>query len=250
MLPGPIFRREMKAAAGRSEWFVPRIVLAVTLGAVVVVAGLGLLERGEWDLGVYEPAMLTTYAGIVLALLIGIEIVFLSVLTAAAASSSIAEEREKDTLPLLLLTRLTRVELVATKLAGRLAPSLLLMLTGLPMILGSAWFAGLPVLVLIEALAISVTTLAVGGSLAMVSSARSDRSGSARGEAIAWTIMWLGGIPFITLLPVRSGTLWGDLLVELRRLASWIAPSSPVSLLTDSSWFSRAGSGALSDGSS
>jgi hypothetical protein len=39
------------------------------------------------------------------------------------------------------------------------------------------------------------------------------------------------------LLPVRSGTLWGDLLVEIRRLASWIAPSSPLSLLTDPFWF-------------
>ena len=36
----------------------------------------------------------------------------------------------------------------------------------------------------------------------------------------------------------------GDLLVELRRLASWIGPSSPLSLLTDPSWLTRPGTSA------
>jgi hypothetical protein len=51
-------------------------------------------------------------------------------------------------------------------------------------------------------------------------------------------MLWLIVPPIAALMPVRPGTLWGDLLVELRRLASWIAPSSPLSLLVDWSWFS------------
>jgi hypothetical protein len=142
------------------------------------------------------------------------------------------------------LTRLTRVELVATKLTGQMMPSLLLLLTGLPIIVTSAGCAGLPATFALEALGISATSVAVGASLAILASARRDRSGAARGEAIGWTVMWLGGLPIITLMPVSSGTLWGDLLVEIRRICSWIAPSSPLSLLTDTSWMT--GSSSLS----
>ncbi len=185
---------------------------------------------------VYEAEALRAYAGLVCALTAFIEVFFLALWTPAMVAPSIAEEREKDTLPLLLLTRLTRLELVAAKLAGRLAPSLLLILTGLPMILAGAWAADLPALLIIEILGAVAGTTAVAGSLAILASSRRDRSGTARGEAFGWTMMWLVGFPVFALLPVRSGTLWGDLLVEIRRLASWIAPSSPLSLLTDQSW--------------
>jgi ABC-type Na+ efflux pump permease subunit len=236
MLPGPIFRREMKAVADRRGLFVFRSLLALTLGAAAVSFGLTVFSRQAWDRGIYEDEALRGYAGLACAFTAFIEIFFLALWTPSTVAPSIAEEREKDTLPLLLLTRLSRLELVATKLAGRLLPSLLMVLTGLPMMLAGAWAADLPALLIIEILGAMAGTTAVAASLAILASSRRDRSGMAQGEAFGWTMMWLVGFPVFALLPVRSGTLWGDLLVEIRRLASWIAPSSPLSLLTDPSW--------------
>ncbi len=119
-------------------------------------------------------------------------------------------------------------------------------MTGLPLILAGAWAADLPALLVIEVLAVVASTSVVAGSLAILASSRRDRSGTACGEAIVWTMTWLLVVPLVSLMPVRSGTLWGEFLVELRRLASWIAPSSPLSLLTDQSWLSGAAD-ALAD---
>jgi hypothetical protein len=247
MLPGPIFRREASAAARRRELFVARTLLATMLAAAAVAAGMVMFGRVSWHDGRYQSEALVAYAGIVFACAIVIEVFLLALWATATVAPSIAEEREKDTLPLLLLTRLTRVELVATKLAGRLTLSLVMMLTGLPLILGCAWCAGLPALLVCQVLAAVASTTVVAGSLAILASARRDRSATAQGEAIGRMTIWLVGLPLVSRLPARSGTLWGDLLLELQRLAWWIAPSSPASLLTDPSWFSGAAGGALSD---
>jgi ABC-type Na+ efflux pump permease subunit len=244
MLPAPIFRHELKAASGRYRLIPIRATLALLLAALAIAIDMAIFDQVDAESQIYNADELHTYALIVFAVTVGFEVIFLSLLTAANVGASIAEEREKDTLSLLLLTRLTRVELVATKLTGQMMPSLLLLLTGLPIIVTSAGCAGLPATFALEALGISATSVAVGASLAILASARRDRSGAARGEAIGWTVMWLGGLPIITLMPVSSGTLWGDLLVEIRRICSWIAPSSPLSLLTDTSWMT--GSSSLS----
>jgi ABC-type transport system involved in multi-copper enzyme maturation permease subunit len=240
MLPGPIFRREMKA--GGRKLFRVRTVLALMIACFVVPPALLLLFGSDFvleDTGISRATAARIYAAYAVAATIGAETWFLALLAAGAVSISIAEEREKDTLPLLLLTRLTRLELAATKLVGRLMPIFLAILTGLPLIVVGAWIADLPALLVVEALAVTASTAAVAGSLGILASSRQDRSAAASGEAVFWTMLWLG-LPMASLLPARSGTLWGDLLVELRRVAGWLAPSSPVSLLTNWSWFANA----------
>jgi hypothetical protein len=49
---------------------------------------------------------------------------------------------------------------------------------------------------------------------------------------------WLFLLPVLSRLPAASGSIWGDLLVEVRRLCGLLAPSSPLSLLTDPAWYS------------
>ncbi|APW61854.1 ABC transporter permease subunit [Paludisphaera borealis] len=237
MLPGPIVRREMKAATRGRGWFVVRALLGLLIGACVVAPALGFDPADEDD--AYNSGAVHAYAAYVFAVAIGFEILVLGMHAAMSAAVSIAEEREKDTLSLLLLTRLTRLELAVTKLAGRVLPSLLLTLVGLPfLIVGGRW-AGLPPLLAIEAFAVLISTVAVAGSFGILASARRDRSTIAIVESSAWTTMWLVGLPVVSRLPVVAGSLWGDLLVEVRRFCSWLAPSSPLSLVTDIGWLTR-----------
>src|SRR5690242_9680678 len=241
MLSGPIFRREVKAASRGNGLFAYRVLVGTFVGGVAAAAGLVLFGPGTGPAAgpaVYEAGSLRAYALIVLAAALGIQVTFEALLAAAVVGAGIAEEREKDTLPLLLLTRLTRLELAATKLAGRLVPVFLQLLTGLPFLAIAAWWAGLPAPLAVEILAAMASTIAVAGSLGILASSRKARSAAAQQEAAGWTMFWLVVLPLIARMPARSGTIWGDLLVELRRLASWIAPSSPLSLLFDWSWFS------------
>jgi ABC-type Na+ efflux pump permease subunit len=240
MLPGPIFRREVRAASRVRILFGFRTFTALTI-ALPVVAVAWVLLYPPARAGVARTEAVRRYAACAFAIATGVEAALLAFLAAHAVGASIAEEREKGTLPLLLLTRLTRLELVATKLAGRLMPALLLIFTGLPVILGGAWIADLPVPLLLEVLAAVASTAAVAGGLGILASSGSGRAAAAGGQAVARTMIWLG-LPLAGLIPVRSGTLVGDILVELRQLAVWVAPSSPLSLLTDPSWCSGPGS--------
>jgi hypothetical protein len=247
MLPGPIFRREMRDGTGRRVPFGMRIALATFLGVIAIVPAL-IVFRVSASYGIRQSFdILRDYWHIVFAFIVGVEIACTVLWTPGAVSSSIAQEREKDTLPLLLLTRLTRFELVATKLAGRLMPPFMVMSGGLPLLLFCGWCAGVSGLLICEILVVSTTSVVVAGSLAILASARRERSVTARQEAAGWNTLWFFGFPILSRIPARGGALWSDLLVEIRRLASWIALSSPLSILTDQSWLARASLNALSN---
>lgn len=237
MLPGPILRREMKAAASGRGRFVARVVLGLLIGAFAVAPVIAVEATGD-----FEPELIHDYAAYVFASAIAIEILFLAPQVALSAGVSIAEEREKDTLSLLLLTRLTRLELAATKLVGRLLPSLSLALVGFPFVVIGGWWAGLSVLLTAEVFAMLAGALAVAAAFGILASARRDRLSSARLEGVGWTMAWLIGAPLLSRLPASSGTLWGEILVEIRRVCSWLAPSSPLSLVTDPAWLGNGSS--------
>ena len=247
MLPGPIFRREVNAGGGRHTLFLVRIALATVLGAIAI--GPAIFHSGPYPRfeGAYTFEDVRDYWSVIFVLITVVELCFLMFLTTMTVSTCITQEREKNTLSLLLLTRLTRFELVATKLAGRLAPTFLLASTGLPLLLICTRYAGVPELLVLEIIAVSASSILVAASLAILASAQRERSSTAQFEAIGWTMLWFAGFPMFTLMPARAGTLTGDVLFELRRVASWIAPSSPVSLLTDASWFTRMSAETLSD---
>ena len=177
MLPGPIFRRELKTAARPRNLFIVRTVLGLALAAIMILAGLGPLGWDGMTKEVYEPNELSTFGGMVLIAIIAVEITFLMPVALTMVSPSIAEEREKDTLPLLLLSRLSHIEIVVTKLLGRLIPALCLVLLGFPLIAGCAWCAGLPALVVVEALAVVASTVIVAGGLSILASARAIAQG-------------------------------------------------------------------------
>jgi ABC-type Na+ efflux pump permease subunit len=227
--------------------FVTRTVLGLMLAAVLVFSCLGPLGWSGITKELYRPDQLRSFGSAVFVAVMAIETMFLMPLAVTLVGPAIAEEREKGTLPLLLLTRLSRVEIVLTKLIARLLPSLSLVLVGLPIAVDCAWCAGLPCLVLIEAMVIVAAAVVVSGGLSILASARRDRVGAARAQALSWAFMWFLIIPLCTLIPARSGTLWGDLAVELKGLCAWIAPSSPLSLATRYAWFFSQGPGALTE---
>jgi hypothetical protein len=236
MLPGPIFRRELCAATRQAKPFVLRAVIGCVLAAVTLVIGL-LVFGGEalWT-GTTDPDRSWVFGAAAFLATASIELAFLAFLVPALVGGAIAEERERDTLPLLLLTRLRPVEIVVTKLAGRLVPASALIMTGVPFLVAAAWAAGL----LAEAalvLALLVASSAFIGALSLMSSAGRDSAGAARAGATGLTMAWLMIPPMLTVVPASTGTLWGDLLVELKALAGLVAPSSPLSLATDRGWY-------------
>jgi hypothetical protein len=236
MLPGPILRRELKVAARARGTFQTRIVLCILLVAFTVLCVVAARGWAGFAIDVHEPRALWTFGRTVFIAVFVIELLFAMTLAVVIVSPAVAEEREKDTLPLLLLTRLTHIEIIVTKLIGRLVPALSLVLVGLPLAGASAWLAGLPLIFVVGSLVITASTVTVAGAFSILASARRDRVGSARAQAMSWAFLWFLMIPICSIVPISTGTVWRDVLRELPRLCGWIAPSSPLSLVTRSGW--------------
>jgi hypothetical protein len=164
------------------------------------------------------------------------ELLLLLFFTPAFLGGAIADERARGTLPLLLMTRLTRTEIVLTKGVARWLSTLSLILTGLPVIVASAWAAGLEAEMLVALVALLSSSAFMAALSLWASAARADAA-TARAQAKAWTFGWILAPPCLSILPINTGTLWGLLLAELKSLCVLVAPSSPLSLVTDHRWW-------------
>ena len=246
MFSGPLFRREFGAASRRRRPFVVRTFVAAVLGLAMVGVGLAVFSGHMLDGVVAGHSRVAWFGRIAFLVTFCVEMALLVFLVPNHVSGAVAEEREKDTLPFLLLTRLTPLEIVATKTVARWLSVLQPVLIGVPLLMASAWLSGLE-RELVLALVVLATSSALMASLAMLASCRREQANAAGASAFAWTLGWLVGPPFLTIMPGRPGTLWGDLLAELKSLCGVIAPSSPLSLVTDRGWFFRPESVRLED---
>ncbi len=234
MFSGPMFRWERQVVSRGRRPFVVRTIFAAVLAAVALLIGVALSAAPAAD-----DRTRQVYLGqSLLVAAIGFELLALVFFVPAYVAGAIAGEREKDTLPLLLLTRLTPLEIVLTKVAARWVSAFHLVLAGLPVLVAGAWLADLEFEGAL-ALLVLTTTSAFMASLAILASARPEQVSAARGAATGTLFGWLVGPPVVSILPVASGSFWGDLLVELKGLCALVAPSSPLSLLTDRAWYFR-----------
>ena len=237
MFSGPMFRHERQIVARGRRPFVFRIVLTVMLGLIAGLIGLVLYSAKSGD---DTPTRLLYFGRALVIATFVVELLFFSIFVPAHVAGAIAGERQKDTLSLLLLTRLRPVEIVLTKVLARWLPAAQAVVVGLPFLAAGAWSAGLEREAALAAMVL-LSSSAFMATLAILASARRELTDTARGEGMLWAIGWLVVPAFVTIMPVRTGSLWGDLLDELKNLAALIAPSSPLSLATDPGWFNGTG---------
>lgn len=110
-----MFRHECRATTRGRRSFLFRTFVAALLGIVTPLVGLAVSE-------VHTPKALSardrtrTLGGGVFFASTGVELVVLTFSVPAFIGGAIAKERQKETLPLLLLSRLTPLEIVLIKL--------------------------------------------------------------------------------------------------------------------------------------
>jgi ABC-type transport system involved in multi-copper enzyme maturation permease subunit len=135
---GPVFTREAITSPRRARFFVYRSVYVAALfilmcTAWLIVAGVQVI-RNVGDLARFGSAFFQVAALFQLAL-----VVFFSALQAASA---VALEKDRRTMVLLLMSRLTNSELVLGKLLASLLNVLVMAAAGLPVFMLTVLFGG------------------------------------------------------------------------------------------------------------
>ncbi len=161
MFPGPIFHRTLAITPRRPRLYLLRTIYAASLVMLIATSWLVLtgaqLIRGVGDMARFGSMLFQIIAPLQLAL-----VTFLAAMTAA---SSVALEKDRRTLILLLMTRMTNSELVVGKLLASLLNVLVMVATALPIFVLCTLFGGISWDQIVRVFGVTLTTALLSGSL-------------------------------------------------------------------------------------
>jgi ABC-2 type transport system permease protein len=124
-LNNPVLMRE--ARVRMRGWRAPTLItLYVGIMGAVIMAILGISLR--YDQGVFAPEL----GSLIFSFLVGIQMLLLAFSAPGLTAGAISGERERQTLDLLLVTRMSPLQVVLGKLGSAVGFTLLLMVASLP----------------------------------------------------------------------------------------------------------------------
>jgi ABC-type transport system involved in multi-copper enzyme maturation permease subunit len=162
MIFGPILAREWLVAPRRMRFYLQRVVFVLVLFSLMCTAWALLAGIQQ----VRNLGDLSRFGSLVFQIIAPLELVVTLFLAAIAGASSISQEKDRQTLILLLLTRLTNSEIVLGKLTSSLIGIANLIFAALPLSLLISLLGGVSVTQVLLANAVILVTSFWAASLA------------------------------------------------------------------------------------
>ena len=141
MLFGPVFTREVVIAPRRTRIYIARSAYAAALLLLICTAWLVLTGTQI----VRDVGDLAQFAGLVFQILAPLQLALAVFFSAMLAASAVAQEKDRRTFVLLLLTNLSNQELVLGKLLASLLHVLVMFAAGLPVFMLLSLLGGISV---------------------------------------------------------------------------------------------------------
>lgn len=167
---GPVFRWEVVRVSRRGLWHIIRLLFAVALLAYLY-AQWGQQELKQNELSLYSEQMASIYYYLQRWAVI--------LLTPLLVCNAILDERQRQTLPLLLSTMLGAREIVLGKMTARLLGLMTILATGLPVLALMQFLGGIDFQEALYQLALAVLIMLFLAMNGICLSARSKTLGSA-----------------------------------------------------------------------
>ncbi len=218
---GPILAREWLVAPRKIRFYLQRVTFVVVLFSLVCTAWALIAGIQQ----VRNLGDLARFGSLVFQIILPLELIVTMFLGAVAAASTVSQEKDRRTLILLLLTRLSSSEIVLGKLASSLIG------------IGNLVLAALPLLLLITLLGgVSVAQVLIATAVVLVSSYWTAALANAVAfwrektfQTLAITLLAIAGwlvaceaIAFGTVEQVSP--VWAEVLSPLRALWSVCQP--------------------------
>lgn len=191
---GPVFAFECVAAARRWQFYALRVALLL---ALLTVLALTWAPAGRVFRDGAEVARLAERfaAGVV-----AVQVAAVLLVAPAATAGAICVDKSRGTLLHVFATDLSGREIVAGKLAARLAPVLALIVCGLPVFALSGLLGGIDPGAVIGAYLVTVGVALVGCSVALLLSVWATKTHHALLPAYALLGVWVAGYPLLIYL--------------------------------------------------
>ena len=184
MLVGPVFNREVALAPRRAGIYVARTAYVAALLVLMTTAWLRLAGAQR----VRDVGDLARFGAILFQILAPLQLALAVFFSAVFAASAVAQEKDRRTLVLLLLTRLSNSELVLGKLLASLLSVLVMLVGALPLFMLSALLGGVSFDQIARVFAVTLASVLVCGSLGSTLALWREKTF----QALAMTVLVLG----------------------------------------------------------
>lgn len=229
---GPILAREWMVAPRKVRFYLIRVVFVLVLFSLVctawaLLAGIQTV-RNQGDLA--------RFGVLVFQIVVPLELVVTMFLAAVSSASNVTQEKDRRTLVLLLLTRLTNSQVVLGKLASSLLSNFNLILSALPMLLLIAMLGGVSLRQVFMATALIAVSTMWSGALANLIAFWREKTFQTLAITLLMIAGWLALCEVIaadTIPWIAPG--WADVLSPIRAVFDLC---QPISL---PSWFDQFG---------
>lgn len=240
MFVGPVLAREAVTTPRRPRHYMVRAVYVVALlilmcTAWLVVAGTQII-RNVGDMA--------RFGSILFQILAPLQLALLAFLAALVSASAVSQEKDRRTLILMLMTRMTNSELVLGKLLASLLNVLTMLAAALPVFMLIPLFGGVSFEQVARVFAVTLTAVLAAGSLGSTLALWREKTFQTLAMTALALVMWIG--IWEAVHAVAGGGELGGVAVE-----TWVAGFSPVRAILAASRptvNAGAGSGLLGNG--
>ncbi|MFK8112502.1 MAG: hypothetical protein AB8B91_09875 [Rubripirellula sp.] len=185
---GPIFSREATVVPKRPKTYLMRGVYVLSL-FLLLCTGYLVLD-GSRSLATSSDS--ARFGGWMFTLLAPFQLLVLASLAAVGAASSVAQEKDRRTLILLLMTRLSGFEVVVGKLTATLLAPLSMLLCALPLFLTLPLLGGVSPQQVIGVFVVTAATILLAGSVGTVVGMWREKTFQAIALTVLALLMYVG----------------------------------------------------------
>ncbi len=213
---GPIFTREAAIAPRRIWFFAARTVFVAALFALALTSWQLLVGSQRID----NLGDLAWFGAAAFQILAPLQLAVALPFSALLVASAVALEKDRKTLDLLLMTRLSNVELVLGKLLAALLIVLVVIVAALPLLMIVALLGGVSAEQILRVQAVTLASALVAGSLGSTIALWREKTFQALAVTVLVLALWLAAWEVAATEMVDSS--WLGMPIE-----SWVTAMSP-----------------------
>ena len=224
---GPIFIREATVVPKRTKTYLGRCVYVLAF-FLLLCTGYLVLDGSRTLTSSSDSAR---FGGWMFTLLAPLQWLVLSSFAAVGAASSVAQEKDRRTLILLLLTRLSGFEVVGGKLASTLLSPFSMLLAGLPLFLALPLLGGVSPTQVFGVFIVTGASVFLAGTLGTVVGMWREKTFQAIAMTVLILLMYVGAGEAIAAM-VGESEIWVLAASPLRALSAAASPMVALSSQT------------------
>lgn len=185
---GPVFTREAVTSPRRPRHYVQRGVYVTAMLVLMCTAWLVLAGTQV----IRNVGDMARFGSILFQILTPIQLALFTFLAAIGAASAVSQEKDKRTLVLLLLTRMSNRELVLGKLLASLLNVIVMLAANLPLFLAITLFGGVSYGQVFGVFGVTLTSILAAGSLGALIGFWREKTFQTLGLTAVVLVMWFG----------------------------------------------------------